>query len=356
LLGPAAVNLSPLPFSRRQVYNQTGFGFAVRGGEIAMSRRFIQELTEHESVDEVFLLSDKQMRTNRQGGLYLQLRLTDRTGSLVAMLWNATERVANAFEAGDYVRAQGTTQVYNGTIQMIATRVERAALDDIDEADFVQVNDEQIQRCAIRLAHLLRSIRNFHLRNLAEVFLVDETFMEQFTTAPAGIKNHHAYRGGLLEHVVSLMEVITVVTPLYPHLDPDLLLVGAFLHDVGKITELTYERDFGYSDEGQLIGHIVMGVELLTQKIRDAEKLSGEDFPEELSLRLKHMIVSHHGEYEYGSPKVPMTLEAIALHCLDNLDAKLHNFHQLLRESPGSESRWTSYHAAIGRKLYKGNL
>ncbi|MFO0901712.1 MAG: HD domain-containing protein [Pirellulales bacterium] len=321
-----------------------------------MTRRFIQDLSEHESVDEIFLLADKQLRTNRQGGLYLQLRLVDRSGALVAMLWNASERVANAIDAGDYVRAQGTTQVYNGMMQMIATRVEKASLDDVDEKDFVQVNDEQIQHATVRLATLLRGVRNYHLRNLAEVYLVDEAFMERFTSAPAGIKNHHAYRGGLLEHVVNLMEVVTVVAPLYPQLDSDLLLLGAFLHDVGKISELTYERDFGYSDEGQLIGHIVMGVELLTQKIVDAEKLSGEDFPEELALRLKHMIVSHHGEYEYGSPKVPMTLEAIALHCLDNLDAKLHNFHQLLRESPGSDSRWTSYHAAIGRKLYKGNL
>lgn len=321
-----------------------------------MTRRFIQDLSEHESVDEIFLLADKQLRTNRQGGLYLQLRLVDRSGALVAMLWNASERVANAIDAGDYVRAQGTTQVYNGMMQMIATRVEKASLDDVDEKDFVQVNDEQIQHATVRLATLLRGVRNYHLRNLAEVYLVDEAFMERFTSAPAGIKNHHAYRGGLLEHVVNLMEVVTVVAPLYPQLDSDLLLLGAFLHDVGKISELTYERDFGYSDEGQLIGHIVMGVELLTQKIVDAEKLSGEDFPEELALRLKHMIVSHHGEYEYGSPKVPMTLEAIALHCLDNLDAKLHNFHQLLRESPGSDSRSTSYHAAIGRKLYKGNL
>jgi 3'-5' exoribonuclease len=321
-----------------------------------MTRRFIQELTEHEQVDDVFHLADKQLRTNRQGGMFLQLRLADRSGTLVAMLWNATERITNAFEAGDYVRAVGTTQLYNGTMQMIATRIEKVPLDDVDEADFVQVDDAQIQRCATRLATILRGVRNFHLRNLAEVFLVDEAFMERFLAAPAGVKNHHAYRGGLVEHVVSLMEVVSAVTPLYPHLDGDLLLLGAFLHDVGKIDELTYERDLGYSDEGQLIGHIVMGVEILSRKIHDAEKLSGEDFPEELALRLKHMIVSHHGEYEYGSPKVPMTLEAIALHCLDNLDAKLHNFHQLLRESPGSESRWTSYHAAIGRKLYKGNL
>ena len=320
-----------------------------------MSRRFIAQLTEHENIDQVFLVADKQLRANRQGNLYLQLRLSDKTGALNAMLWNANETLYGSFDNGDYLRVKGTTQVHNGSLQMIANRIERADPSTVDETDFVTLNNDSIDQMADRLAAMLRGVRNHHLRGLAEVFLIDETFMAKFCTAPAGVKNHHAYRGGLLEHVVSLMEVCAVVAPRYAGLDPDLLLLGAFLHDAGKTDELTYERELGYSDEGQLIGHLVMGVGLLDHKVAEAEKLSGEPFPRELHLRLKHMIVSHHGEYEFGSPKVPMTLEAVALHFLDNLDAKMHNLSQLMREDANSDSAWTPYQASLGRKLFKGS-
>ncbi len=178
--------------------------------------------------------------------------------------------------------------------------------------------------------------------------------MRKFSRAPAGVKNHHAYTGGLIEHVVKLMELVTHVAPLYPAINGDLLLMGAFLHDMGKIDELTYERDFAYSDEGQLIGHLVIAVGILDRKLREVERLAGEPLPEELALRLKHMIVSHHGQYEYGSPKLPMTVEAVALHQLDNLDAKVHSFNQLMRDDPNVESSWTTYHQSLGRKLFKG--
>jgi 3'-5' exoribonuclease len=201
---------------------------------------------------------------------------------------------------------------------------------------------------------MLRGVKNVHLRDLAECFLVDEAFMAKFTAAPAGVKNHHAYKGGLLEHVVSLMEVCLVVAPRYKEIDGDLLLLGAFLHDAGKIDELTYDKDLGYSDEGQLIGHVVMGVSMVAEKARQAAALSGEEFPRELLLRLEHMVVSHHGEYEFGSPKLPMTLEAIALHYLDNLDAKLYSAVQVMKEDVNSESSWTSYNQAMGRKFYRG--
>jgi 3'-5' exoribonuclease len=237
---------------------------------------------------------------------------------------------------------------------MIVTRIEPADARTVDEADFATVSSEEIDRQAKRLAELLRGVKNVHLRNLAECFLADEAFMGKFTTAPAGIKNHHAYKGGLLAHVVSLMEVCRVVAPLYPGLDCDLLLLGAFLHDASKTDELVYEREMGYSDEGQLIGHIVMAVGLVEAKALEAEKLSGEKFPRELLLRLKHLIVSHHGEYEFGSPKLPMTLEAVALHLLDNLDAKMYSIAQIMKEDAGSESPWTSFNQALGRKFYKG--
>jgi 3'-5' exoribonuclease len=317
-------------------------------------RRFVNQLGERESIDQVFLVADKQLRANRNGNLYLQLRLNDKTGSLTGMLWNASDQIFNSVQTGNYLRVSGTTQVYNGQMQMIITRVEPADARQVDEQDFITVTTEEIDRLAKRLAELLRGLKNVHLRNLAECFLADDEFMGKFVAAPAGIKNHHAYRGGLLAHVVSLMETCRVVAPLYPELDADLLMIGAFLHDAGKIDELTYDREFGYSDEGQLIGHVVMIISTVEDKVAESENLSQEKFPRELLLRLKHLIVSHHGEYEYGSPKLPMTLEAIALHLLDNLDAKLYSVAQILKEDASSDSPWTSYNQALGRKFFKG--
>jgi 3'-5' exoribonuclease len=319
-----------------------------------MTRRFVNQLSDRESVDEVFLVSDKQLRTNRQGSLYLQMRLSDRTGSLNAMMWNANEQLYSKFENGNYLRVQGTAQVYNGTLQLIVNRIDRAADGDVSEDDFITLGPQTLDSLVTRLAELLRGMRSFPLRNLAECFLNDQQFMAQFSTAPAGVKNHHAYRGGLLQHVVSLMEVATAVVPHYPELDADLLLMGVFLHDVGKIRELTYERELGYSDEGQLIGHLVIGVEILDEKTREAERSSREEFPSDVRLRLKHMILSHHGEYEFGSPKLPMTLESLALHYLDNLDAKMHAIGQLIREDANTDSNWTPFQSHLGRKLYKG--
>jgi 3'-5' exoribonuclease len=270
------------------------------------------------------------------------------------MMWNANEQMYGRFENGNYVRVQATAQFYNGALQMIVTRLDRVPTSEIDETDFITLGGVEVDRLAARLAELLRGMRNYPLRNLADCFLRDKPFMAQFTSAPAGVKNHHAYRGGLLQHVVSLMEVMAVVAPRYPELDADLLLMGAFLHDLGKVRELTYERELGYSDEGQLIGHLVMGVEMLDEKIQEAERLSSEPFSQDLRLRLKHMIVSHHGEYEFGSPKLPMTLEALALHYLDNLDAKMHALGQVIREDANSDSNWTPFQAHLQRKLYKG--
>ncbi|MBC7853367.1 MAG: HD domain-containing protein [Pirellulaceae bacterium] len=317
-------------------------------------RRFVKELDEREHVDQIFLVADKQLRANRNGNLYMQLRLTDKTGSLTGMLWNATDGVFNSVETGNYARVSGTTQIHNGQMQMIVTRVEPADTREVDEQDFITVSTADIDKLGKRLVELLRGVSNVHLRNLAECFLADEEFMGKFMSAPAGVKNHHAYRGGLLAHVVSLMEACRAVAPLYPELDGDLLCLGAFLHDAGKIDELTYERELGYSDEGQLIGHVVMVLSTVEDKIAESENLAQEKFPRELMLRLKHLIVSHHGEYQFGSPKLPMTLEAITLHLLDNLDAKLYSVMQLLREDAGSESAWTSYNQALGRKFFKG--
>jgi 3'-5' exoribonuclease len=319
-----------------------------------MSRRYVSQLAHQESIDQIFLASEKQLRPNRNGNLYLQLELSDRSGSIGARMWNASEQDYRNFDNGDYVRVEGSTQLFQGTIQLIATSIRKASKGDVNLDDFMILGSKEIDQFVARLAGFLRKIRDPHLLNLAECFLMDQEFMRKFSRAPAGVKNHHAYLGGLLEHVVNLMELITRIAPLYPAINGDLLLMGAFLHDAGKVDELVYERDFAYTDEGQLIGHVVMAVGMLEKKLREAERLSGEAVPDELVLRLKHMIVSHHGQYEYGSPKLPMTLEAVALHHLDNLDAKIHSFAQLMRDDPNVESGWTGFHHGLGRKLFKG--
>ena len=315
----------------------------------------MSQLSHKETVDQVFLVGNKQLRPNRNGNLYLQMQLTDRSGGINAMMWNATDDIYRSFENGQYVNVTGTAQLFQGEMQLIATKIQTVADDQINEEDFIRVTTLAIDQLTLRLGEILRGISDVPLRNLADCFLLDEEFMCKYTSAPAAIKNHHAYRGGLLEHVVNMLEVVLRIADLYPQLDQDMLLFGVFLHDMAKIDELSYERDFAYTDEGQLIGHIVMAVSLLEAKIRESEKLSGEEMPPETALRLKHMIVSHHGQYDFGSPKLPMTLEAVALHQIDNLDAKLHSLDQLMRDDPNADSAFTPYIASLGRKLYKGN-
>lgn len=318
-----------------------------------MTRQFVTQLADGEAVDEVYLASEKQLRPNRQGNLYLQLRLSDRSGSLNAMMWNASQRHFDGVANGNYVRVTGNAQLFNGNMQIIIRDLEAVDPARIDEKDFVTLSQAGVEKLARRLSEILRSIENRHLRNLVDCMLADETFMAKFKRAPAGIKNHHAYHGGLLEHVVSLLELAEFVARHYGRLDRDLLLMGTFLHDAGKIQELTYEPDLGYADAGQLLGHMVLGVEILQAKISDVQRMTGEAFPEALAVQLKHLILSHHGQLEFGSPVVPMTLEAIALHFIDNLDAKMHSITQLIDEDPNPASPWTAYQPSLSRKIYK---
>ena len=295
-----------------------------------MPRRYVNQLEHKETVNEVFVAGDKQLRPNR------------------------TEAVYKSFDNGDYLRVEATAQLYQGAMQLIATRLTKVDPGEVSEDDFTLLPVVEVDKLVARLGEILRGMTDPNLRNLAECFLLDEQFMAKFTRAPAGVKHHHAYHGGLLQHVVNLMEVVLRISPCYPQIDRDQLLTGAFIHDMGKIDELGYERELVYSDEGQLLGHLVMAVGVLDDKVREAERLSGEPIPEETVLRLKHMIVSHHGEYEFGSPKLPMTPEAVALYLLDNLDAKVNAFDQLIRDDPNVDSPWTHYHANLSRKLFKG--
>ncbi len=319
-----------------------------------MTRRYVNQLVNGDSVDDSFLVADKQLRANRQGNLYLNLELRDKTGTVGARLWNASESLARLFEPGDFLYVRGKTQVFQGSLQIILSHIEVVDPSQIEPEDYLPQSSQSIAKLMARLKEVLFGLNNPHLRALVECFLIDDDFVRKFTSAPAGVKNHHAYRGGLIEHVVNLLNVAGRITEFYPELDRDLLLCGIFLHDIGKVDELSYDRAFAYTDEGQLVGHLVMGVEMLVQKVARSSELTGESFPPELLLRLKHMIVSHHGSYEFGSPKLPMTLEAVALHYLDNLDAKLHTFGREIRDDPSRDSSWTPFQQSLGRRLFKG--
>jgi 3'-5' exoribonuclease len=321
-----------------------------------MTRRLVNQLANGDAVDDVFLVVDKQLRTNRQGSQYLHLELRDKTGSVGARLWNVPDHLAHSFDAGDYLRVQGKTQVFQGALQLILSRIDAVDPNTVEVDDYLPRAPQDLAHLTARLREVLMGLDDPSLRALAECFLIDDAFLAKFTTAPAGIRNHHAYRGGLLEHVVTMLEMGCRIAPLYPDLNRDLLLIGIFLHDVGKVDELYYERTFGYTDEGQLVGHLAMGLEMLKLKVDQTSDLTGEPFPAELLLRLKHMIISHHGPAEFGSPKVPMTPEAIALHYLDNLDAKLHVFLREIKDDPVKTSAWTPFHASLNRRIYKGGL
>ncbi len=321
-----------------------------------MTRRYVEQLADGDPVEELFLVTDKQLRANRNGNLYLQMDLRDHTGSINARLWNAGEHLFRSFDVGDFLLVKGKVQLFQGALQMILSHIDRVDPEktDLDLAQFLPHTEQDISKLLEKLRATLLHVSSPHLRALVECFLMDGDFMRDFCRAPAGIRNHHAYVGGLLEHVVTLLEVAERLVPLYPRLDRDLLLVGIFLHDIGKVRELSYSRAFAYSDEGQLIGHLIIGVEMLNEKVAKVPDLTGEPFPVEMLLRLKHMIVSHHGTYEFGSPKLPMTPEAIALHYLDNFDAKVHSFTRDIGDDRNQTSAWTPFNQSLQRRLFKG--
>ena len=318
-----------------------------------MSRTAIAELADGQSLDQSFRLADKQIRVNRQGAKYLLTKLADRSGSIVGMMWNVDDSDCEQFEAGSYVRGAGRTQIHQGALQIILTKLEPIDDGEVDSSDFDAFDAAAADACLERLRKLLMEIRNIHLRTLGEAYLSDRKFVANLQTATAAVSNHHAYPGGLIQHTVDLMELCSVVGPRYPSLDTELLTFGAFLHDLGKIHEISCKDELTYTDRGQLVGHIVIGVQMLDQMIERANEQSEAPFPEDLQMQLEHMIVSHHGELEYGSPRLPATLEAVALHHLDNLDAKLVSFESLIDADVSGSGNWTNYIPSIGRKLWK---
>lgn len=320
-----------------------------------MPRTFVKELSDGASVNEIMLLADKQLRANRNADLYLLATLRDRTGVISGLMWNVTEERLQHISAGDMVHVKGKVQLYQGGLQMIVTYIELANESSYNPADFEIKPQANVGPLLDRLRELMGSLKSEKLRTLAGCFLSDEKLVNDLCAAPAGVKAHHAYQGGLIEHVVSMAEVADRLCEHYPELNRDLLLLGVLLHDLGKVRELSWDPTLAYTDEGQLLGHMNIAVEILNEKLLAARaELGGEEIETEDVLRLKHMILSHHGTHSFGSPRVPMTPEAIVLHHIDNLDAKLHEFTHAIADDLNKDSAWTPYSPRIERKLFKG--
>lgn len=273
---------------------------------------------ENTTVTSYFALSSLSVRERKMGGQYLALTLSDKTGDLTARMWDEFAEVLTQCSEGCYVKVQGQISRYDGRFQITLQKMRNAAESEIDPADYLPATRFDVDAMWAELRGYVDEYKNDDLKRLVFAFLDDEAIAAAYRSAPAAKRLHHAWLGGLLEHVVTLVRVCRATAPFYPEVDPDLLVTGAILHDIGKIRELQWKSSFGYTTEGQLIGHISIAQRMLTEKVSALAP-----FPERLRLLVEHMILSHHGKYEFGSPKLPMTPEALLLNMLDDLEAKM---------------------------------
>ncbi len=301
-------------------------------------------------VDLWLLVENANFKQNRAGKPFLQLTLRDRTGRIRALHWETDRRLYETIRVNDVVHVRGRVEEYQGTRQIVIDRISVVDPSQVRWEDFLPQGPADTEKRWSQLRSEVERISNYHLRALLNSFLDDRDIAQKLKRAPAGKSLHHAFPGGLLEHIVSIIELARALVRRWPELDEDLLVAGAVLHDLGKITEIRTEKGFSYSDEGQLVGHVALGLNLLEDKLK-----SIADFPAELRMELQHLIVSHHGKTEYGALREPMTPEAIALHFLDNLDARLSAYFALARdeqESPYGEG-WTNLNPLFGTRLYR---
>jgi 3'-5' exoribonuclease len=294
---------------------------------------YVQDAPRFENavVTTFFCLSQLQLREKKTGGgQYLALTLTDKTGSLEARMWEEFAEAVSACAEGCYVKVQGQISKYQGKWQITLVKMRSAAETEVDTSDFQPVSEFPVEQMDAELRGIVDAFGNQDLKRLVLAFLDDPEIGPAFRVAPAAKVLHHAWLGGLLEHVLTLVKVCLATARFYPEIDPDLLVTGAILHDIGKVKELSWKTNFSYTLEGQMIGHISIAQGLLREKV---QLLS--PFPERLRILVEHMILSHHGKYEFGSPKLPMTPEAMLLSALDDLEAK---FAAMRREFAAAES------------------
>ena len=310
-------------------------------------KAYINEIKENDAVDSLFLVKEKSSSVTKAGNVYLRLKLVDRSGEIEARIWTSVENFAGSFEKDGFVHVTGKAVSFQERLQLNITSIEGVREEEILFSDFFPVTEKDIEEMFRSLVDISRQMKNLHLNQLLQLFWEDEAFVKLFKMAPASKWLHHNYLGGLLEHTLSVVQLALKNAGHYSGLDIDLLITASIFHDLGKVDELSYHRSFDYSDEGRLLGHIVLGMERVEDKIRQLP-----DFPKELSTLLRHFLLSHHGQYLWGSPKKPMTLEAVMLHFLDDMDAKINGIQQFIKKEVPEGSRWSAYHRMFEQYFY----
>jgi 3'-5' exoribonuclease len=313
-----------------------------------MKPPYVRDLQPNQVITSVFLVQSKDIRQKKSGEPYLSLLLGDRTGDVEAKMWDNVPEVMHTFDRDDFVRIKGLYQIFQNRPQITLHKVMRVDDGEVRFADFFPASERDPDEMFAELRGVIASIANPHLKALLEAIFGDERIARAYRIAPAAKQIHHAWLGGLIEHALSLCALARMTAAHYRNIDLDLLLAGVLLHDLGKIDELTYERGFGYSAEGQLIGHIMIGFRIVEEKITQVP-----EFPAKLRSLLQHMILSHHGALEYGSPKVPLFAEAMLLHQLDNLDSKMECMRSLVERDRQHEGCWTSFSSSLDRAVLK---
>lgn len=309
---------------------------------------YLKDVRQGDKIASSFLVTEKNMAFSLKGFPYLTVKLKDKTGEIESKVWDNAAEMDRRFKKGDIVFIEGRAASYKNAVQISISDLRVIPLEEIDPADYLPAVKANVKDLSDELIGTIEKINDKFLKALLDSFFQDEETLSLFQRAPAAKGFHHIYLGGLLEHTLSVVRLLEKVSAHYPVLNKDMLITGGILHDIGKIYEFSYHNIIEYSDEGRLIGHIVMGVEMIDKKIAAIE-----DFPKQLALELRHIILSHHGEFEFGSPKRPKTLEALVVHYIDDLDAKFNAFETFMADSGSADSDWTGYNRLLDRFLYK---
>jgi len=313
-----------------------------------MKKYFITDIKAGDLIDDIFVLSEKILAQKKDGNNFLNVTLSDKTGTIKGVVWDNVDQITAGVNSGDFVHIKGNVTEYKEALQLVIKNMETFSAHEIDPADFLPMTPRNIESMFERLVKITASVKPFYLKQLIQAFWNDKEFIREFKIAPAAKKMHHAYIGGLLEHTLSMVSLAEKVAGHYGGIDRDLLIAGAMLHDIGKTKEFEYEFRIDYTDQGRLLNHIVIGIEMIDEKLSEIK-----DFPEEKMLLLKHMIISHHGAREFGSPEPPKTIEAVILNYIDEIDSKVNGIRNFMAKEDPNEP-WTSYHRLLERHFYKG--